>query len=459
MKLFNRKKQEPENSPTPQVNGNEPDNVEMANNTPPAKTGKTWKDYLKKKVANKSTIDVEINDEIATPATPKNKRFFSIKRKAADKASGEEEQSSVAEAKPAKPPRQWFWMKKKKTDENPDGIEEQPKKSKEPKAVSAPRRWRVVLVGFFLLLLFALSGAGIGYASGIQQRLAQETQQKLVTAATHFNYGVQALLQSNYEVARLQFEYVLQIEPNFPGLQEKYTQTMIEIAKNSQPTATIMPTPTADMRGVDALFAQAQQLVNAKQGTAALVVLDTLRNQEISYRTLDVDALYYLALRFSGIEKIAIQADQEGGLYDLTLASRFAPLDHEALNYATWARNYITAISYWNVNWERVVYYLNQVYSASPGLQDSKGNSVRSRTIEALWRYGDVLMNKNDFCEAAKYYQYSLNIMQQDKVAALYNVANLRCIGPALTQAAIPTNTPVVVDTPTPQVIPDTPTL
>ena len=458
MKLFNKKKQVSKNISDPQVNDGEQDNAEMANNTHPAKPVKGWPFSLKKKGSDESGRDAENAGEIKATASQKSKRFFSIKRKVADKATGEEEQPSVDEVKPVKPPRQWFWMKKKKADENSVGIEEQPKKSKEPKAVSAPRRWRVVMVGIFLLLLFTLSGAGIGYASGIQQRQAQETQQKLVTAATHFNYGVQAMLQSNYEVARLQFEYVLQIEPNFPGLQEKYTQTMLEIAKNSQPTPTIMPTPTADTRGVETLFAQAQQLLNAKQGTAALVVLDTLRNQDIHYRTLEVDALYYMALRFSGIDKIAVQADQEGGLYDLTLASRFAPLDHEALNYATWARNYITAISYWNVNWERVVFYLNQVYSASPGLQDSKGNSVRSRTIEALWRYGDVLMNKNDFCEAAKYYQYSLNIIQQDKVAALYNTANLRCLGPSLTQAAIPTNTPVVVPTPTTQVIPETPT-
>lgn len=458
MKLFNKKNKESENNPNSQVNESQQDNAELANNTQTTETSKSWQFYLKKKGAGQSTDQSEKDEESTASAPKKSKRIFSLKRKAADKAPGEEITSKITEAKPVKPPRQWFWMRKKKAADNPDSIEEQPKKSKKPKAGSTPRRWRVVLVGFFLLLLFALSGAGIGYASGIQQRLAQETQQKLVTAATHFNYGVQAMLQSNYEVARLQFEYVLQIEPNFPGLQEKYTQTMIEIAKNSQPTPTIMPTPTADMRGVETLFAQAQQQVNAKQGIAALVTLDTLRNQDINYRTLEVDALYYLALRFSGFEKIAIQADQEGGLYDLTLASRFAPLDHEALNYATWARNYITAISYWNVNWERVVYYLNQVYSASPGLQDSKGNSVRSRTIEALWRYGDVLMNKNDFCEAAKYYQYSLNIMQQDKVAALYNTANLRCMGPALTQAAMPTNTPVVAATPTPQVIPDTPT-
>lgn len=145
-------------------------------------------------------------------------------------------------------------------------------------------------------------------------------------------------------------------------------------------------------------------------------------------------------------------------MYDLTLASRFAPLDHEAINYATWARNYITAISFWNINWERVVYYLNQVYSASPGLQDSKGNSVRSRTVEALWRYGDELMNKNDFCEAAKYYQYSLNIMQQDKVAALYEAANLRCMGPALTLTAQPPAPPVVFETPTAEGSAETPT-
>lgn len=458
MKLFNKKKEETENNPHPQVNESAPEDAEMAKNIEPAQNEKTWPFQPEKNGLNESASVAENTGESAGPAAQRRKRFFSRNQKASNKASGEEEPSAVGEGKPTKPPRQWFWMKMKKAKAESVAAKEQPNKSREPKPVSAPRRWRVALTGIFLLVLFTLSGAGIGYASGIQQRLAHETQQKLMTAATHFNYGVQAMLQSNYEVARLQFEYVLQIEPNFPGLQEKYTQTMIEMAKNSQPTQTMMPTATADMRGVETLFAQAQQLVNAKQGTAALVALDALRNQDIHYRTLEVDALYYMALRFSGIDKIAVQADQEGGLYDLTLASKFAPLDHEALNYATWARNYITAISFWNVDWERVVYYLNQVYSASPGLQDSKGNSVRSRTIEALWRYGDVLMSKNNFCEAAQYYQYSLNIMPQDKVAALYNDANLRCIGPSLTLTAIPPAPPTPGETPTPQVIPETPT-
>jgi hypothetical protein len=329
---------------------------------------------------------------------------------------------------------------------------------KDRKPVKPPKRWRVILVGVLILVMFALSGAGIGYASGIQQRIGQANQQKLVTAATQFNYGVQAMLQNNFEVARIQFEYVIKIVPDFPGLKEKYTQTLVELAKLNVPTATPQVTPTPDNRGIEALFAQAQQEVNSKNGVAALKTLDTLRNQDIKYRTLDVDAMYYMALRFSGMEKIARLADQEGGLYDLTLASRFAPLDHDAIQYANWARNYVTAISYWNVDWEKVVYYLSQVYTASPGLQDSKGNSARSRYIEATWRYADYLMTNNQYCDAANYYGGSVSIQANGDIQAKYEDAKLKCQGPALTQQAIPTATSIPLVTETPTAIIESPT-
>jgi len=448
MKLFHKKKATPQSAALEQ-NALEQPKAELPEMPESAQTAKGWHLFARKGTSKKQDRAAQNEEKKPLKPTPSD---------TAGKDGEENQQPSTAEVNPAKPPRQWFWMKKKPRSKGSEASNTKPKKTKEPQPVSAPKRWRVVLLGVFLLLLFALSGAGIGYAAGIQQRLALENQQKMVAAATHFNYGVQAMLQSNYEVARIQFEYVLQIAPDFPSLKEKYTQTMIEIAKNSLPTATPQPTPTPDMRGVEALFAQAQQQVNTKQGAAALVTLDTLRNQDIHYRTLEVDALYYMALRFSGMDKILRQADLEGGIYDLTLASHFAPLDHEAVQVAAWARNYITAISYWGVDWEKVVYYLNQVYSASPGLQDSKGNSVRSRTIEALWRYGDVLMERNNYCEAAKYYQYSLNISQQDAVQAKYASANLKCIGPSLTQTAVPTAPPVVEETPTPEVIPETPT-
>jgi tetratricopeptide (TPR) repeat protein len=302
-----------------------------------------------------------------------------------------------------------------------------------------------VLLGLLTLLLFAGTGAGVGYASGIQQRLAQQNQQVLVTAATHYNYGLQAMLQGNFDVARIQFEYVLKLYPDFPGLREKYTEVMVQQSLSNQPTTALAATATPDNRGAEALFAQAQQDVNSQNWQAALQVLETLRNTDKDYRTLDVDGLYYLALRFGGIEKILKLGDPEGGLYNFTLASRFAPLDHDALNYAGWARNFVNALAYWEVDWEKTVVYMSQVYLTSPGLMDSSGWTVAERHRVALYELGNYLVNTNEPCEAVQYYQSSLNIREDANVQQCMANANLTCQAPALTQAAIPTATLFIV--------------
>jgi len=345
---------------------------------------------------------------------------------------------------------------------------EEPKKASKPKPaakekkvvelepVKAPRRWRVVLLGVLLLLLFAGTGAGAGYAAGIQQRLAQQNQQVAVTAATHFNYGLQAMLQGNFEVARLQFEYVLKIYPDFPGLREKYTEVMVAQAASNQPTAGPQATPTPDNRGAEALFAQAQQDVIAQNWLAAMTTLEALRNADKNYRTLEVDGLYYLTLRFTAIEKIGRLGDPEGGLYDLTLANRFAPLDHDALNYAGWARNFVNALAYWEVDWEKTVFYMSQVYLTTPGLMDSSGWTAAERHRVALYELGNYKVAIGEPCEAVQYYQSSLTIREDESVRAWLTDADLVCQGPALTQAAIPTATITVV-VPTVEIPTETP--
>ena len=329
----------------------------------------------------------------------------------------------------------------------------------EPKPVRVPKRWRVIIIGLLILLLFNIAGAGVGYASGIQVRLVQEKQQSLVTAATHFNYGVQAMLQGNYEIAQVQFEYVLKIDPDFPQLREKYTQTMVELAKKNLPTPTPQATPTPDNSGVEAKFQQAQQAVNAKNWPAAMQALEALRNQDVKYKALEVDGLYYIALRFDAIQKIMKEGDLEGGLYYFTLANRFAPLDHEALNYAEWARDYITAVSFWKVDWEKVVYYMAMVYQASPSIHDINGRSARDRQIEALWRLGDDKMSIKAPCEALNYYQTSLSIQNDSNVQAKLTAANNACYPTsaptsAVTQQATSEPVPVVTQTATSEPVP-----
>ena len=77
-----------------------------------------------------------------------------------------------------------------------------------PVKVKKPRRGRTVLLGILIVLLLGAAGAGLGYQSGINARLAQQNQQVLTEAATQFQYGVQQMANGNYALARTHFEYV-----------------------------------------------------------------------------------------------------------------------------------------------------------------------------------------------------------------------------------------------------------
>jgi tetratricopeptide (TPR) repeat protein len=320
--------------------------------------------------------------------------------------------------------------------------------------VKTPKRWRVILVGLLVFLLFNLVGGGVGYAAGIQQRLAKESETLLVAAATHFNYGMQAQLQGNYEVARLQYEYVLKFAPDFPQIREKYTQVMIQIAKKNLPTPTPQATPTPDTSSQEAKFQQALQAIKNTDWLGAIRALEALRNQDLHYRALEVDGLYYIALRFGAIQMITQKnGDPEGALYYLTLASRFAPLDNDAKRYADCANGYSTAISWWGVDWEKVVYNLSLV--GCPGVHDSSGNSTFSRQVEANWRLGDVKMAAGLPCKAQGYYQASVNLQPNNPdVQAKLTKAISLCTPPTAVVTAVVPTIPAPVSTSEPPTLP-----
>ena len=75
-----------------------------------------------------------------------------------------------------------------------------------------------------------------------------------------------------------------------------------------------------------------------------------LRKDDITYHAAEVDGMYYMALRNRGVCKIYPQSYEpnascatlninlEGGIYDLTQAEQFGPLDATASALRTWAR-------------------------------------------------------------------------------------------------------------------------
>ena len=319
------------------------------------------------------------------------------------------------------------------TASKPGGDTQQIKTSREkPLTVKKPKLWRVIVFGILSVIILAVIGGGLGYKRGINDRLNLQNEQMLSEAALQYQYGVQQLNSGNYELARTHFEYVLKVYPDFPGLTEKYTEVMVKIAQSNEPTATPAATATPDNRDVETLFAQASQEVQSQQWEAAVNTLEALRNSDYSYRTMEVDGMYYIALRYRAVQMILNEGNLEEGLYYFSVLEKYAPLDKEAINYSTVARLYLTGASYWDLDWQQVVTYFSQLVASMPSLYDGT-MTASERYYYGLINYGDELMDKHDACGAEDQYKLALAMTVTDDLQSKYNKAYGVCHPPTKT--------------------------
>lgn len=312
-----------------------------------------------------------------------------------------------------------------------------------------------------LLLLALLLGAAAGYRSAKQWQAQQEVSKIASSLDEQFRLGVEDLQAGRYDIARQRFEYILQQNPSYPGAAEKLAETMAVLYATATPTPlppTITPTPTADLRPVQELYAQAEARFNASDWDGAIDTLLALRKADPLYNVVKVDRLLYLALRSRGIQKITAQGNLAGGIYDLALCNRFAPLDREAANVREWARLYLVGLSFWEVHPEQAVNYFSQVAAAMPGLRDADGWTAAQRYFDALVQYGDLLMSQKKWCEAQLQYQTALTLRPDPAVEEKLRNAAQQCSPPTPTLGGTPTETPTPTWTLAPGVTPS-PTL
>lgn len=337
--------------------------------------------------------------------------------------------------------------------ENQD--EERPNKEKQPKKKGT---WWI-LGGILGMILIIFLGGFIGYRNGINKRLKQEETIKLSRAAEQYELGVVDLEQGRYQLAKERFEYVINLKPNYPGAADQLKEVMLKIYTLATPTgiatATLsIPTasPTPDYRDEEELFDSIIQMIIAEEWHEAITAMDLLRQKSLEYRPVDVDGLYYIALRNRGVEKILTEGSLEPGIYDLSLAERFAPLDGEADGYRTWARLYLTGASYWDINWEQVVYYFSQVQPAFPYLRDGSGMTATDRYRIGLLKYGDQLALSGEWCKAKEYYDLSFTLGDDVSIHPTATYIYEQCAKPQ--EPTSPPPEPTQVNTPVPTGMP-----
>jgi tetratricopeptide (TPR) repeat protein len=327
--------------------------------------------------------------------------------------------------------------------------------------ISVARNGRVrslLFTGLGLLVILVLAILA-GYGSGISIRRSNESANTSQQLGEQFQYALVDIEFGRYPNARQRLEWILSKNPTFPGAQEKLTEVLVLM---NQPTPTLTPslTPTPDFSGAEQAFAQAQQLIVAQDWPGALGTLDQIRKLDPTYKTGQVDGMYYFALRNYGYDLITKQGNLEGGIYHFTLAERFGPLDRDATGLREGARYYLIGASFWELDWEQALFYFDQVYRGWSGLWDGTFTATE-RFFYASMRYGDQLLEQGDACGAVTQYNNAMALATLDQQAAdNYEAAYAACYPPTPTidltlsvTPFIPTvETPVVTTQPPPTV-------
>ncbi len=316
-----------------------------------------------------------------------------------------------------------------------------------------------------IVVVIALGVLG-GYQSGKMIRLNAQSTQVSQALGEQFALAGQDFAAGRYDVARQRLEYIIKNEPSYPGATDMLTKVILQLSIT--PTATLTPTPTItptpDLRAQEAIFNQAQQQLAGGDWSGAIITLDSLRKRDSLYRTAQVDAMYYAALRNRGVDAIMGQrayaqtTNLEGGIYDLTLAERFGPLDGTADGLRSFARLYIQGASYWELDWPKAIEFFSQVYQYTPNLRDSSNFTAAERYRIALLKYADILFASpgKDHCNSLDYYFKSFAISQDPAYTKKVADLNLECNPPTATpQPSTPTPTTEVV-VPTVEIVPTT---
>lgn len=318
------------------------------------------------------------------------------------------------------------------------------------------KRWRSILVSVLGFLLLVGLGAFGGYTSGIGDRQQAEVSVTSKQVSEQFTLALVDIEAGRYETAKQRLEYIIAKDPSFPGAQEKLTQALV---LSSIPTSTPAPTPTStpDFSGAESAYQRAQQLIQAQDWPNALGALDTIRKLDPTYKTAQVDGMYYFSLRNNGYNLITKEGNLEGGIYYLTLAERFGPLDNTAVGLREGARAYITGASFWELDWKQAVEIFAQIGTGFPSLWDGT-MTASQRYYNASMRYGDELFARKDYCGAYQNYTNAMSLGGLDATSQKnYNDAFVGCYPPTAvpiieataTTEALPTEPPAATEPPT----------
>lgn len=290
--------------------------------------------------------------------------------------------------------------------------------------IERPKKRGTILLIITILILALAGGTASGYGMGVSERLAAEEGQIQDQLSEQYALAVDDMTAGRYDAARQRLEFIISHSGDFPGATDMLADILVQqaITPSPIPSATPTMTPTPDTRDQENIFAQAEQQYAAREWTALMESLDSLRKKDPTYKAAKIDSMYYTALRERGLDQILgingyETTNLEGGIYDLSLAENFGPLDGYAAGLSSFASSYISAAANWDVDWAKAVELFRQVAGYAPNLRDATNVTATERLYQALLAYGDELVlspDKKTRCDGYEVWKEAKNMAELD---------------------------------------------
>jgi tetratricopeptide (TPR) repeat protein len=329
----------------------------------------------------------------------------------------------------------------------------QPIRTARSKKGHSTRFWLVILI-VIVIMVFGIAIV-TGYARGLSLRELNQAATAAEVAQQQFQQGLDEFIAGNYELARQRFEYVLSLDPNYPDANEFLGQALSALNQptpTASPIASPTPTETPDFSSFESMFTSAQSSVGRGDWSTAIDVLLRLRAEDPGFRTVEVNQLMAASLRNRGMDKL-FAGKLEQGIYDLSLAERFGPLDAQAQSWRGSAAFFIFANSYFGLDWKLATDNFGQICQANIW------GACTKYGLAAL-EYAALLAADNQPCEAVFYYAEGFTYVAGDaaaptatKVAHQCETATAPAPTPTIT-ATLPIGSPTPTSTFSPGITP-----
>jgi len=270
-----------------------------------------------------------------------------------------------------------------------------------------PTLWRRVLrVLLWVIVFLALTtlSVSIGAYYGIHQGEREREQSHLGEAERHYQAGLEQLDAGEYERAIAEFEYVLKINPDHPLAGQGIAEAEARIAA--------IPTPTSETYEivVGDLYQDGLTHYEAEEWEGAVAVLTQLRVLDPAYEAETVEEMLFTSLYNAGMALLDAGRFEEGIFY-LDQAVALRPLDEEALAQRSLAMQYMTALGYWGVDWDRCIDRFGQIYAIAPNYKDTF-----RRLYDAHVTYANAWYAQEEMCPAEEQYAQALQLINDPQI-------------------------------------------